>query len=620
MANASSILSPMAEPAAARPYPKTTLLEYCERSYFPTKTHYIQERVCSVIAHLRRCLNREPLLSDLSGDVDRRLFDHLIEAGLHATTASNYCGLLLTLWDFAGARGDVQSHCKRGRKEREPRPGEWHSRPKGASGKPCPICALPARYGGLHRQAPQSDPSSRWLQRRKMVDGWIAAPIGAPRVRKLKRQPTGPTKETLQKIARAASMLADGKTVRQAAAALGMDDSSLGELRAKYPEIWARALDTAMAAMAAVVEAQAGSVEILADPAAYIAKAAAVERWALQAGRQFMPVKSGSLRDFFESYYRPTCLADVTQQSLEGYHLAIRRWALFTGDPPLAEITSATLAFFRTCLEKLPGLTNTGLMRPCTVRNMLAHIQFILDKAGPPMRGNRDAAGILDRVPWIRPPRVDVEVRPTVPFEIIDQFYLGLVAAERPKIPGFRPSAWWRALIVLALNTGLRRRTLFGLKMSDVDWQSRRILIRPANNKSRKRFWMPLNETSFRHLIAIRTDRELVFPWNQDLHDFHKYFHRFQDAAGIPRPQHFGLHGLRRTLATMLYADSPGAAQMALGHSAMATTEAFYVSSGIVATALDALPQPAAFAAAMAESEEVYECIILDEAEGGPTP
>jgi integrase len=107
-----------------------------------------------------------------------------------------------------------------------------------------------------------------------------------------------------------------------------------------------------------------------------------------------------------------------------------------------------------------------------------------------------------------------------------------------------------------------------------------------------------LNETAYRHLLAIRTDREMVFPFPHYFRTFYTHLHKLQAAAGIPKADHFGLHTLRRTLATSLAAEGKsGAAQFVLGHSAMATTEKHYIAQGgIVAAALDALPQPAAFA------------------------
>jgi len=101
------------------------------------------------------------------------------------------------------------------------------------------------------------------------------------------------------------------------------------------------------------------------------------------------------------------------------------------------------------------------------------------------------------------------------------------------------------------------------------------------------------------HLRKIRTDRELVFPWPWRREAFYRQLHLLENAAGIPREDHFGLHNLRKTLATTLWADSPQASQLALGHAGSDVTIRHYVArEGIVAAALDRLPQPEAFVAA----------------------
>ena len=56
------------------------------------------------------------------------------------------------------------------------------------------------------------------------------------------------------------------------------------------------------------------------------------------------------------------------------------------------------------------------------------------------------------------------------------------------------------------------------------------------------------------------------------------------------------MHAIRKTVATMLYEVSPGAAQFALGHTTDDVTRKHYVDGGgLVARALDQLPQPEAF-------------------------
>ena len=102
-----------------------------------------------------------------------------------------------------------------------------------------------------------------------------------------------------------------------------------------------------------------------------------------------------------------------------------------------------------------------------------------------------------------------------------------------------------------------------------------------------------LHGSVLEHLRAIRTDRELVFPLEHWPKWFYDQFHKLQAAAGIPRSKQFGLHALRKTCATLLWGVAPQAAQLALGHAAANVTMRHYIAAGgIVAKALDLLPQP----------------------------
>lgn len=422
----------------------------------------------------------------------------------------------------------------------------------------------------------------------------------AKHANKKTRLPSGPTKETLKQIAKAATLQATGKTRTEIAAELGVKLSMIAEWRKVYRDWWDKAFNRAVEQQAEFINAIKGTEEALKHARGFIDLRLPVA--ALIESQKSVPTSSptqdATLSEFYHTYFKPVCLASTGRLQTANYERALRAWYVFTGDPPLKEITASTLAVFRDQAAKPPKSKRLGYISVTTVNGYLRWVQAVLDKAGPPMRGQRDAAGILNRVPWIRRPMAEQRPPRVVAPELLNQLYAGLVAAEAPKINGFKSSAWWRALIVTAYNTGLRRGTLFGLRVTDVDWTKRTILVRPANNKSRKRFATPLNETTIRHLSAIRTDREFLFPWPHCRRWFDTTFHRLQLSAGIPQSEHFGLHNLRKTLATMLYEASPGAAQIALGHSDSRTTQQHYVApSAIVARALDALPQPEAFMA-----------------------
>jgi integrase len=378
-----------------------------------------------------------------------------------------------------------------------------------------------------------------------------------------------------------------------------VDLGMVGWWHAQYSELWQKAFDHAVEQQVALIREVAGTEAALQHARAVIdlrSPAARRINEELSAKAAMTPSAEMTLTQFYWSYFKPVCLGSTCALGVANYERIMRAWMLLMGDPPLKAITAATLAIFRDRVAKLPGLKGLGYVSLVTVNNYMRWLQAVIDKSGPPMRGQRDAAGVLDRVPWIKLAVAPLKMPRTVPDVLLNQLYTGLVAAEVPRVDGFKPPAWWRCLIVLTLNTGLRRGTLFGLKMSDIDWQKRTILIRPSNNKSRKVFSVHLNETAYRHLLAIRTDREKVFPWPHCSRCFHTTFHRLQNASGIAQEEHFGLHALRRTLATMLYEQSPGAAQIALGHSDQRTTQAHYVApNAMVARALDALPQPEAF-------------------------
>ena len=239
---------------------------------------------------------------------------------------------------------------------------------------------------------------------------------------------------------------------------------------------------------------------------------------------------------------------------------------------------------------------------PNSVRAHLRVVQLLLDKLGPPGRRNRDGLGILDIVPWALPPRQVQRIPRTVKLAYLSDCYLAAVGMDRPKFPGVRPPAFWRALLTVAWNTGLRRGTLFSMRSDEIDWTGCRLMLPAERMKSRRPMVVHLNPAALAALRSIRADRELVFQppspaWSKS--QFYKLFHKLQDLAAIPKKDHFGLHDIRRTAATALWEINPGAAQFALSHTSSDVTRKHYVDGGpLVARALDALPQPQALAAA----------------------
>ncbi len=498
------------------------------------------------------------------------------------------------------------------------KPTDWHKRPRDTQG-PCPICGLPAEHSGEHRRV--VDPAAkfpRFVKRRKSGDGWKLRtidltplpipepPPSPPRTKGPKRRPvkrprlpSGPKEQTRQRILAAVKMrVLQGKSNLEIAEALGIDSGTLAWYRATYSVFWQSAEEALGDQVVAIVRAQAGTDDVLKDVDLYLHRATVAEKWTASRGESLFPeYDQPTLTSFYRTFYLPVCLPDAAESTKKQYDVVLKRWRLITGDPPLAKITTELLAKFRDVLSRSRGLRTCKRASPHTVATKLRQVQTLLDKAGPPERRNRDAAGIIPKVPWIRPPRTEPRPVRVVEPGVLDACYLAAVGMELPRIDAMKPAKWWRALIVLSFNTGLRRSTIFRLRWEWLLWTERVFRIPGDSMKSRRLHVAPLNQTVLDHLRGIHSDdRELVLPWPNNMRHFDRHWHRLLDLAGIRREDHFGLHTLRKTLATTLWESSPQAAQLALSHADSAVTQLHYVQgTRIVAAAIDALAQPSSF-------------------------
>jgi len=403
-----------------------------------------------------------------------------------------------------------------------------------------------------------------------------------------------PGDATLALIARAASLSIIGKKDVAIQKALELPKKTLRRYRREWGSYWEAACDSARNHILKSVRAQVGTSGILDDPDEYIRLAKAAEKIACTKNEKLFPThRKTTLCSFYEDYYLKTCHFEARDCTIYQYRIALRLWQKITGDPPLESITAETLTFFRDVLAKCRGVTTVTRAKPVTVASRLRIVQTLLDKAGPAGRGNRDARGIISTVPWIRRPRFFPVEHPLVTPEMFRAVYQATAGMDVPVISGIKSPEWWRALLVVTFNTQLRRRTLFEMEMTDIDWKNARLVLPPGRLKAGRAMVIHLTGVALEHLRIIRTEREKVFPWGMDMTTFHKYFHRLQNLAGIPKAEHFGLHRIRSTVATILWEDSPQAAQYSLGHTSARTTANHYVTgSGIVARALDALSQP----------------------------
>ena len=224
------------------------------------------------------------------------------------------------------------------------------------------------------------------------------------------------------------------------------------------------------------------------------------------------------------------------------------------GFVPLATIDRSHLALFRDFIKAIPG-QRRGPSSPNTAVSKTRYVQTLLDKAGPPGRGNRDAAGLIQSVPQIKRPRGVLREPLAVKPERDSATHRAADRATRPTNVGGKPlSLWWRALIVTVFNTGIRRGTVFSIELQNINWGLGVLRVPSESLKSRRDLTFPLNQTVIAHLRALWPEHEprppsaRVFPRSRSGRVFDNSFAELRALAGIPESERFGLHDIRRSV------------------------------------------------------------------------
>lgn len=163
--------------------------------------------------------------------------------------------------------------------------------------------------------------------------------------------------------------------------------------------------------------------------------------------------------------------------------------------------------------------------------------------------------------------------------------------APRPTLDG-RYSDHVFPLVLLAVNTGLRRGELFGLTWGDVDFPRRMLRVRADSAKSGKTRYIPLNSPAMDALDTWRAQHDavapsaLIFPGRGGgrLNNINKAWKAVRDAAKLDG---FHFHDLRHTFASELIMRgvSLSVIRDLLGHSNFTMTQRYAHLSPEVAAA-----------------------------------
>lgn len=137
-------------------------------------------------------------------------------------------------------------------------------------------------------------------------------------------------------------------------------------------------------------------------------------------------------------------------------------------------------------------------------------------------------------------------------------------------------SRFLRPVVMLALNTGMRRGELLSLNWEQIDLIQRSIRILNAKTNSSERS-IPMNSTTYALLCELARSKKLpfVFPSNrkagEQILDLKKGFKRAVQLAGLPKIR---FHDLRHTFATRLVQSGVDiiTVQHLLGHAKISMT------------------------------------------------
>lgn len=315
-----------------------------------------------------------------------------------------------------------------------------------------------------------------------------------------------------------------------------------------------------------------------------------------------------TLRSFFTSTFAPMFLGEARPKTLRAYAEALKHWARLTGDPPLSSIGPELLARFKSellgtrqpvpaaCQQRMLfdlGPVETQRLAKATVNKHLRAVSALLAKAGPPGPRNRDALGILESTPWVKPVKVLRRLPRAVRAADIVATYEACERATFPHLDRARAGHWWKALLATAYTAAFRRGGLLALRWPSIDLSAEVITLDAGDDKCGCDRVKPLHHVVVLHLLRIRTSSELVFPWPHSERTFYRQWHAIQDCAEIPAERHFGLHDLKRTAGT-IYASTSSAwvVQAMLDHSSITTSRSYVNPSGALRPAVDGFPLP----------------------------
>jgi len=158
------------------------------------------------------------------------------------------------------------------------------------------------------------------------------------------------------------------------------------------------------------------------------------------------------------------------------------------------------------------------------------------------------------------------------------QRLLASAAQEKTTLDGIPAALWWRALLLLAYDSGERINALTSIRWRNVKAGAGAVLFIAEDRKGRRAdVYREIGDATAAALEAIRGDRkpdDLVFPWPRAHTYLWTRLEIILKRAGLPAGRRDKFHKIRRTTASY-YEAGGGSAQRLLDHASPATTRGY---------------------------------------------
>lgn len=299
-----------------------------------------------------------------------------------------------------------------------------------------------------------------------------------------------------------------------------------------------------------------------------------------------------TLSEFYEAFYAP--VVEVSRgnspDTRSQNQTALRLWDRYTGNLPLVEIDQYTCATFVSGL-----LENAKIDSRTTVAKHAAAVQKVLRYAGPPSGRDWRACSLLERVPYIERPASE-QIRCQEPFTLaeLERLVTSTHLLNLPAKLSVSAATYWRALLMLLYNTGMRIQETIRLEWSDVAGHQLKIRSR-ARKGGRRGHTVELTDSARQALEWLSgIDPVRVFPWPARWASKSSLFKEFGRYRELLLPVHrraIAFHGFRRLHNVELARINERACAAALGHGAAVNARS-YVSRELVREAVNKLKQP----------------------------